>query len=62
MAGICKIRGKERGLRFEIKALEEIIARNTAPQKDLDYAKVLLKSYQKFSEKDYAARVLQEVK
>ena len=57
MGGICRIKGRERGLFFEIRVLEEMITRDTASQKDLEYAKVLLKSYQKFSEKDYTVRV-----
>ena len=62
MAGICKIKGRERGLWYEIKVLEDMIARNKAPQKELDYAKVLLESYKKFSEKDYDARSLLDAK
>jgi len=57
MGGICKVKGKERGLRYEIKVLEDMITRNKAPQNQLDYAKLLVKSYKKYSEADYNAGI-----
>jgi len=60
MGGICKARGRERGLWYEIKVLEDMIARNKAPQDQLDYAKILVKSYKKYSEADYETAIKTE--
>lgn len=56
MGGVCYRKGMERGLWYELKCQEDIIASPTASQKDKAFARQLLKSYKKFTEKDYASR------
>lgn len=54
MGGICYQKGKEQGLYYEIKCLEDVIAIKKKLGKDATFEKGLLKSYRKYSERDYA--------
>lgn len=56
MMGICKRKGNERGLWYEIKCLEENIALKKTLGKDVRFEESLLRSYRKSSEKDYASQ------
>lgn len=56
MPGICYKKGSERGLWFEIKSIEEIIAIKKDLGKDTSFEKRLLRSYKKYSETEYAKR------
>ena len=53
MAGLCYRKYHERGLWFEMKCLEELIASPTARENDKELAKKILKAYKQLSEKDY---------
>jgi len=53
MAGVCKIKGRERGLWFEIQCLQNNIISKTARGKDCSFEKKILKSYKNYSEEDY---------
>ena len=56
MAGICYRKGYEKGLYFEIKCLEDVVASKEKRGVDATFEKDILKSYRKYSEKDYADR------
>ena len=53
MGGICKIKGREKGLWFEIQCLQNDIIRKTGRGEDCDFEMKILKSYKKYSERDY---------
>ena len=53
MGGICHKKYYERGLFFEIKCQENLIASPTASEKEKAFAKKLLRSFKEYSEGDY---------
>lgn len=59
--GVCHRKGQERGLWFEIKCIEETIALREKLGKDTSFEKSLLKSYKKYSERDYALTLSEQV-
>ena len=50
---VCYQKNKEKGLWFEIKCLEELIASMAVPEKEKVFAKKLLRSYKKYAEADH---------
>lgn len=54
MAGICYQKGKERGLWYEIKCIEDVVANKKARGDNAPFEKRLLKSYGQYSEADYS--------
>lgn len=59
MSAPCYQKGKERGLWFEIKCIEENIATREKLGKDTSFEKPLLKSFKRHSERDYALTSIQ---
>lgn len=56
MGGVCYKKNQERGLWFEIKKLEELIANDTIDEEYRKFCKKLLRSYKKYSQKDYEGK------
>lgn len=56
--GACYQKGKEQGLWYEIKCLEDVIILKEKLDKDASFEKGLLKSYRQYSETDYSHRQL----
>ena len=54
MGGICYKRYNERGLFFEIKCIEDVIAGKRKRKIDANFEKKLLEFYKKYSEVDYS--------
>lgn len=55
MGAPCHQKGRESGLFFELKCLEDLIASSTISEKERAFAKKILRSYQGCSEKNYAS-------
>ena len=53
---ICKAKGREVGLWYEIKIIEDIIKSKESRGEDVSFEKRILKSHRKYSEKDYAVK------
>jgi len=53
---VCKIKGRERGLWFEIKCLKENIEIRKKLGKPTKFEEGILEAFQKCSEKDYAKK------
>jgi len=51
--GECRKKGKERGLWYEIKCLEDAIEAKEKSGKDASFEKMLLKEYRKYKAEDY---------
>ena len=56
MGGICYHKGLEKGLWFEIKCLEDIVASKKKQGKDASFEKGILKAYKKLTEREYNQR------
>ena len=56
MGGICYRKGGEKGLWFERKTVEDVIASKKKRKVDASFEKRLLKSFNKYTETDYANR------
>ncbi len=59
MGGASHQKGKERGLWFEIKCLEDVIRNKTKRGEDCKFEKKILKSYRQYSERDYSQEINQ---
>ncbi|GAG55290.1 unnamed protein product [marine sediment metagenome] len=55
----CYKKGKEQGLWYEIKCLEETIKIKKQLDKDASFEKGILRAYKKLTEKDYQKPFLQ---
>lgn len=53
MGAPCRQKGRESGLWYEKKCLEDLVASSTISDKERAFAKKILKSYKKLSEGDY---------
>jgi len=51
--GECRKKGKERGLWFEIKCLEDTIEAKGKVGKDASFEKEILEAYRKYRTEDY---------
>jgi len=56
MTPVCYKKGREQGLWYEIQCLEKLIASPTIDKEEKKFAKTLLRSWKKYSEKDYTTR------
>lgn len=56
MTPVCYKKGREQGLWWEIQCLEKLIASPTIDEEEKKFAKKLLRSYKKYSEKEYNAK------
>lgn len=55
MGGASERKGYEKGMAYEIKCVEEVIAYRKAHDMDCKYEKKLLSAWKKLSERDYGS-------
>ena len=61
MAGRCKVKGKEKGIAYEVKAIADCIKGKEAKGQDATFERELLKAWSKYPEYKAAGRVLEQL-